>query len=210
MPDEKISNTRDRRRPGRAGDEPPAQAARALASGAGAAADRRTLAQRTLGRFAIPVSELVGAAAGFSVSAQRPGCVRDHRRDRQIHRGLCRFRRAADPLRRRGDAARAAATAPPASSPRPRTARSRRTMSSSPPVPISAPWCRICCASIRCFRSMPAATAIPNSFRRARCWWSAPARRARRSPRNCSAPAAASISRSDGTAACRAATAAAT
>ena len=53
-------------------------------------------------------------------------------------------------------------------------------------------------------------TAIPNSFRRGRCWWPAPARRARRSPRNCSAPAAASISRSEGTAACRAATAAAT
>ena len=53
------------------------------------------------------------------------------------------------------------------------------------------------------------ATEIPNSFRRARCWWSAPARRARRSPRNCIAPAAASFSRSAGTAACRAATAAA-
>ena len=55
---------------------------------------------------------------------------------------------------------------------------------------------------------MPAATEIPASFRRARCWWSAPARRARRSPRNCTAPAAASFSRSASTAACRAATAA--
>ena len=31
---------------------------------------QRIAAQRTLGRFAIPVSELVGAAAGLSVSAQ--------------------------------------------------------------------------------------------------------------------------------------------
>ena len=93
---------------------------------------------------------------------------------------------APDPLRRRGDAARRSGTAPQASSPRPPTARSRRTMSSSPPVPISARSCRTCCASFRCFRSMPPTTGTPNSSRRARCWWPAPARRARRSPRNCS------------------------
>ena len=51
---------------------------------------------------------------------------------------------------------------------------------------------------------------IPDNFRRARCWSRAPARPARRLPRSCCRPAAASTSRSDGTAACRAATAAAT
>jgi len=67
-----------------------------------------------------------------------------------------------------------------------------------------------CWAIIPCSRSMPPITRIPDSFRRARCWSPAPARPARRSPRNCCRPDAASISRSDATAACRAATAAAT
>ena len=67
----------------------------AAASGAGAASDRRALAQRTLGRPAIPVSELVGAAAGFSVSAQPiPTRFASIGRDRRLHRGLCRFRRS--------------------------------------------------------------------------------------------------------------------
>ena len=101
-------DARDRRRPGRAHHEPPAEAARAFASRAGAASHRRALAQRTLGRPAVPVSQLVGAAAGLSVSAQRSRCVLRQRRDHQLHRGLCRLRRAADPLRRRGDAAVAA------------------------------------------------------------------------------------------------------
>ena len=67
--------------------------------------NRGALAQRMLGRAEIPVSELVGAAAGFSISPQRSGCVFVVRRYRRLYRGLCEFRCAADPLRRRGDAA---------------------------------------------------------------------------------------------------------
>jgi Predicted flavoprotein involved in K+ transport len=48
---------------------------------------------------------------------------------------------------------------------------------------------------------------IPTSFRRARCWWSAPVLPARKSPRSCVGRAAVSISRSARTPACRAATA---
>ena len=57
------------------------------------------------------------------------------------------------------------------------------------------------------FRSTPAGTAIPTSFRRAPCWWSAPVLPARKSPRSCVERAAVSISRSARTPACRAGTA---
>ena len=59
-------------------------------------------------------------------------------------------------------------------------------------------------------RCTPPPTATPASFPRGRCWSSAPAPRARRSPRSCCAPAGASSSRSARTTARRAATAAAT
>ena len=60
-----------------------------------------------------------------------------------------------------------------------------------------------------CFSSTPAATKSRSNCPTARCWWSAPARRARRSRRSCSAPAATSISRSAATPGCRGAIAAA-
>ena len=41
-----------------------------LTSCARTGADRRTLADGTLGRLAVPVSELVGPATGFSLSAR--------------------------------------------------------------------------------------------------------------------------------------------
>ena len=84
-------------------------------------------------------------------------------------------------------------------------------MSSSPPAPISV---RLMPDLLRddgrSFRSTPAATKIRNSCRRARCWWSAPARPARRSPKNCCArrPPRLSLGR-PAHAACRAAIAAA-
>ena len=52
-----------------------------------------------------------------------------------------------------------------ASSRKHRMARSRPTMSSSPPVPINARCCRTCCATRRtCSRSMPAVTSIPEQL----------------------------------------------
>jgi putative flavoprotein involved in K+ transport len=127
-----------------------------------------------------------------------PDAFASDRRHHQIHRGLCRLCR---PPIRCGVAVTRLSQRDGAGlhRRRPRTARSRRTMSSSPPVPISATSSRTCCAIIPCSRSMPPTTRIPDSFRRARCWSPAPARPARRSPRNCCRPAAASTSRSDGT-----------
>ena len=69
-------------------------------------------------------------------------------------------------------------------------------MSSSPPAPTSAP---VIPASLRdehkrLSGACQPAIETPTNFRRARCWWSAPALPARRSPKSCCAPAAASIS----------------
>jgi cation diffusion facilitator CzcD-associated flavoprotein CzcO len=61
-----------------------------------------------------------------------------------------------------------------------------------------------------CFSCTPAATKIRRNCRPVRCWWSAPAPPARRLPKSCCAPAAASFLRSAATPGCRAATAAAT
>ena len=104
-----------------------------------------------------------------------------------------------------------AAMAVPALLPKPPSVRSSLTMSSSPPVPTSGrsgrPGGAMTPASFRC---TPAGTETPINFHRARSWSSAPAPPARRSPRNCCGRAAASFSRSAGTAACRADTADAT
>jgi hypothetical protein len=174
--------------------------------------ERQRIAERwrseRLGRTEIPVSQLVGAAAGLSVSAQRSGCLCGQRRHHQIHRGLCglvappircgvavtrlsqqrrrqRFRRRNHCRHDRGGQCR----------------RRHRSLSAQPrPGPAG----RSSRVPGPCRRLQN-----PDSFRRARA-----GRRRRRvgaqMPRNCCRPAAASISRSEGTAACRAATAAAT
>ncbi len=203
MPVEKgCATLRDRRRPGRAGDDDQAQGSRAAGIECWSGRpSRRALAPRrcrTGCRFQLP--NLAVPAAGFPFPHSDPDALR---RRRTIVRYIEAYasRRPADPLRRRGDAAVAGSgRAPPASSPRPPTARSRPTMSSSPPVPYQRTLVPDPLRALPVFQVHAAVPTIPNSFRRAPCWWPAPARRARRSPRNCSAPAAASISRSDGTA----------
>ena len=133
------------------------------------------------------------------------------RRDRGFHQRLCRFHRGADPLRRIGGRAATPRWRSRLCCRNLRSVRSRPTMSSSPPVPTSGRSCRPGCAMTPAsFRCTPAGTETPISFHRARCWWSAPAPPARKSPRSCCARAAASFSRSAGTAACRADTADAT
>ncbi len=187
------------------------QAARARAPRAGAGSHRRALAQRALGRPEIPVSELVGAAAGIPVSAQRSRRLRRAAATlSEFIAAYAAFVAAADPLRRRGDARCDAAMARAASSPKPLTDRSRPTMSWSPPVPISAAY------------SGPAARRPVFQLHASRLPESRPAsagrgaggrlRRLRRADcRGIAAvPAAGSISRSGGIAACRAGTAAAT
>ena len=155
------------------------------ASRARARPHRRALAQRTLGRLEIPVSELVGAAAGFSVSARRSRRLRRSRRDRRLHRRLCRLCRAADPLRRRGDAAVA----------RRRDGFIAETsdgaIAADNVVVATGPYQRAHAAGSAARRAGP----VPGpcqplrqsraTSRTARCSWSAPARRARRSPKSC-------------------------
>ena len=89
----------------------------------------------------------------------------------------------ADPLRRRGDAAARSGRRRFHRGDLGRQDRSRKCRGRHRPYQRTS--CRTCCAIMPCFRSMPPITKIPNSFRPARCWWSAPARRARRLPRNC-------------------------
>ena len=184
---------------------------RALAaSRARARPHRRALAQRTLGRIEIPVSELVGAAAGFSVPARRSRRLRRSRRDRRFHRRLCRLCRAADPLRRRGDAAVARRRRLPR---RDIGWRDRGKECRRRDRPVSA---RHCMPDLFARRAGPvpgSCQPLPQSratSRTAPCSWSAPAHRARRSPKSCTAPAAACFSPSAKPRACRAAIAATT
>ena len=103
MPDETDRDAGDRRRPGWPGDELPAQVARS----SHLVLERHRIAERwrsDAGRSEIPVSELVGAAAGLSVSAQRSRWLRDNGEIIDFIDAYAAFV-GCDPLRRRGDAA---------------------------------------------------------------------------------------------------------
>src|SRR5438067_10207560 len=72
--------------------------ARLRASRARAAQNRRTVADGTVEWAAVPVSQLVGTAARFSVPSHGSQLLRDEPGDSGFHHRLRSFRRPADSL----------------------------------------------------------------------------------------------------------------